>query len=295
MKLGYITINRSIGCIANHDFRLASYSEEKLVVTVQMNLDCLFRILKFNGENDIFFFRMSSQTVPFASHPICKFNWKTHFSSQFKEIGEFIKENDIRISMHPGQFVVLNSPKKEVVEKSIADLIYHSKVLDAMGLDYTAKIQIHIGGVYNNREQATDRFCETFKSLKQSIKKRLVIENDEKSYPLKDCLEINLKLGIPVVLDTLHHECNNNNESLREAILKAKETWMDIDELLMVDYSTQEKGEKDGRHAESIDLELFKIFLRDSKDIDFDIMLELKDKEKSALKAVKLLKELAII
>ncbi|MFX0139461.1 MAG: UV DNA damage repair endonuclease UvsE [Candidatus Hodarchaeota archaeon] len=295
MKLGYVTINRSIGCTANSNFRLASYSEEKLKNTVHSNLDCLLKILKFNIKHDIFFFRISSNTVPFASHPICKFNWADYFKSQFKEIGEFIKENDIRISMHPDQFIVINSLRKAVVDKSIKDLIYHSNVLDTMGLDNTAKIQIHVGGVYNNKKEAVDRFCEIYKSLNQSIKNRLVIENDEKSYSLKDCLEINENLGIPVVFDTLHHEYNNNQESQREAILKAKETWEDEDGLLMIDYSTQEVGEKKGKHTTSIDLTAFKKFLQDLKGVNFDIMLEIKDKEKSALKAVKLIKELAYI
>ncbi len=295
MKLGYVTINRGIGCTANSNFRLASYSEEKLKNTVKNNLDCLFKILKFNVKNDIFFFRISSNTVPFASHPICKFNWVDHFRGQFQEIGEFIKEHDIRISMHPDQFIVINSLKKAVVDKSIKDLIYHANVLDTMGLDNTAKIQIHVGGVYNNKKEAVDRFCRVYKTLDKSIKKRLVIENDERSYNIKDCLDINKILGIPIIFDTLHHQYNNNKESQREAILRAKETWKDQDGLLMIDYSSQEIGEKKGKHITSIDLNLFKKFLKDIIGIDLDIMLEIKDKEKSALKAVKLLKELAYI
>lgn len=295
MKLGYVTINRSIGCTANSNFRLASYSEEKLKNTVKNNLDCLLKILKFNIKNDIFFFRISSNTVPFASHPICKFNWVDHFKNQFREIGKFIKEHDIRISMHPDQFIVINSLKPAVVDKSIKDLVYHANVLDAMGLDNTAKIQIHVGGVYGNKKEAIDRFYRVYKSLKQSIKNRLVIENDDRSYSLKDCLEINKRIGIPIIFDTLHHEIKNNHEPQRESILKAKETWKHEDGLLMIDYSTQEIGEKRGKHTTSIELNAFKKFLIDIKGIDLDIMLEIKDKEKSALKAVSVLKELSYI
>ncbi|MGB5924349.1 MAG: UV DNA damage repair endonuclease UvsE, partial [Syntrophobacteria bacterium] len=124
MKIGYPCINRGIGCTANSTFRLASYSEERLIQKVENNLDCLFQILQYNVQNGFYFFRISSDLVPFASHPVCTFDWASHFRGQFRKVGEFIRKHDIRISMHPDQFVVINSLKDDVVERSVWELEY---------------------------------------------------------------------------------------------------------------------------------------------------------------------------
>ncbi|MBD3228292.1 MAG: UV DNA damage repair endonuclease UvsE [Candidatus Lokiarchaeota archaeon] len=290
MKIGYPCINRSIDCTSNSTFRLKNYSQQRLIETVSKNLDCLSKILDFNLKNNLLFFRIGSNIVPFASHPVCKFDWITYFEKEFEKIGSFIKRNDFRISMHPDQFIVINSTKKDVRKRSIKELYYHSQVLDAMKLDKTAKIQIHVGGVYGNKPESIKRFIKVHKSLVEPIKRRLVIENDEKSYNLKDCLKISSELRIPCVFDTLHHECLNNNESFRDAILLVKNTWDISDGIPMIDYSSQEPGERLGKHAETINITQFERFLNNTEDIDFDIILEIKDKERSALKAVKLLK-----
>lgn len=295
MKVGYPCISRSIGCTANSNFKLASYSEERLIKTVKNNLEGLAKILRYNVENDLLFFRISSDLLPFASHPVCKFDWMNHYKLQFKEIGEYIKKKDIRISMHPDQFILINSIKEKVVQRSIKELDYHYKVLNAMGLDITSKIQIHVEGVYGDKPKAIEKFVERYESLSESIKKRLVIENDDRLFSLKDCLYINQLTGIPVVFDSFHHECLNSEESVRDAIMKAQTAWKDKDGSLMVDYSSQKEGERRGKHATTIDLSLFKKFIDETKGLEFDIMLEIKDKEKSALKAIKLLKEMKIL
>ena len=286
MKIGYPCINRSIGCTANSTFRLASYSDERMKTTIENNFNCLRKILKYNQEKGLYFFRISSDIIPFASHPVCTFDWERHFHKELSEAGDFIIQNKMRISMHPDQFVLLNSPHEDVVARSIQELDYHCRVMDSMGLDSTAKIQIHVGGVYKAKPQAIERFIKRYKTLSSSLKKRLVIENDDRLYSLRDCLKIHAGIGLPVLFDTLHHECLNHGESKREAIETALRTWKTEDGLLMVDYSSQEKGAKKGKHAESIDRNNFKDFLRQTQGLDFDIMLEIKDKEKSAAQAI---------
>ncbi len=288
MRLGYPCINRSIGCTANSTFRLASYSKENLLIKVKNNLNCLAKILEYNVKNNLLFFRISSDLVPFASHPICKVDWAKHFAKEFKQIGTYIKKYKIRISMHPDQFVLINSPRRIIVQRSIKELEYHCKVLDKMGLDSTAKVQIHVGGVYGDRVKAIDRFIAEYELLPVSIKKRLVIENDHISYSLKDCISINQRIGIPVLFDIFHHQCLNNGESVLEALRLAKKTWQKKDGLVMIDYSSQKPNSKKGTHAEHINLKHFKQFIKKTKGIDFDIMLEIKDKEKSALKAIQI-------
>ncbi len=290
MKIGYPCINRSIGCTANSTFRLANYSETNLLEKVSNNLDCLIKILKYNLDNNLLFFRISSDLIPFASHQICKFNWQDYFKERFREIGDFIIENEIRISMHPDQFVLINSNKEDVIKRSIEDLKWHCKVLDLMRLNKTAKVQIHVGGVYGDKNSAIEKFIDSYTKLPHFIKKRLVIENDDKSYSLKDCLSVSKKTGAPVVFDSFHHSCLNNGESASEAIKLVKNTWKKQDGIPMTDYSSQAPNERAGKHAPHIDIENFSKYIRETRESDFDIMLEIKDKEKSALKAIALIK-----
>ena len=290
MKIGYACINTSIQRHHKSTFRLASYSEMRLIQTVRDNLAHLEKILKFNVENRLLFFRISSDLVPFASHPICKFNWIDNFKSEFKQLGEYIKANNIRISMHPDQFVILNSSNDKVTDNSINELKYHCNIIDAMDLDQTAKVQIHVGGVYGDKPRAIKKFIECYSTLSEAIKKRIAIENDDHLFNLKDCLEIHQQTGIPIIFDNFHHECfNYSKESIIQAIKKASLTWKVKDGLPMLDYSIQSKGERKGKHAATLDPLLFCNFIMETQRLDFDVMLEIKDKEKSALAALKLL------
>ena len=311
MKIGYPCINTSVPRNTTSTFRLASYSESRMIQTIKDNLIHLNQILEYNVKNDLLFFRISSDLIPFASHPICKFAWHKFFQYELQQIGDYIKKYDIRISMHPDQFVVLNSPNEKTVQNSIHELKYHCKLLDAMCLDETAKVQIHVGGVYGNKSKAMDRFIKKYNNNTQlidhAIKKRLVIENDDHLYNLKDCICISQQTGIPVVFDRFHHECfgSNNNNNKRELqtedstlpniVQKAFITWkINKDGLPMVDYSSQDMGTindhnkmmaRRGKHTLTIDPMSFEKFLKETESLDFDIMLEIKDKEKSALKA----------
>ncbi|MEO0091455.1 MAG: UV DNA damage repair endonuclease UvsE [candidate division WOR-3 bacterium] len=285
MRIGYPCINRSIGCTANTTFCLASYSEKNLIEKVSNNLNCLEQILKYNVEHNLLFFRISSDLVPFASHPICTFRWQKYFQSRFSEIGKLVKRHKMRISMHPDQFVLINSPNPDVVNRSIKELIYHCEVLDLLELNSTAKVQIHIGGVYGDKTSSIRRFISKYQELPSLIKNRLVIENDHISYSLHDCLLIHKEIGIPVLFDSFHHECLHNHETMKQAMLLASKTWHKKDGILMVDYSSQKPNSAQGNHAEHINIRHFKNFIHRTKDIKFDLMLEIKDKEKSALKA----------
>jgi UV DNA damage endonuclease len=291
VKIGYPCINRSIGCTANRTFRLASYSGERLAETVSRNLACLRRILAFNREHGILFFRITSDLVPFASHPVMDFNWQDRFREEFREIGREIRESGTRISMHPDQFILINAPDQGIVGRSIAELRYHAEVLDLMGLDTTAKIQLHVGGVYGDRPGSIRRFVDNAAGLPEPVLRRLVIENDDLRYPLADCLGIHGETGLPVLFDAFHHELNNRGEPLGRALGFATETWGRPDGTPMVDYSSQEEGKRRGTHASTLDPRLFTGFLRDSLPHDMDIMLEIKDKERSALAALGIARE----
>ena len=289
MKIGYPCINRSIGCSSNKKFRLVNFTEEKFNETVTNNLNCLNKIIDYNVEHKMLFLRISSETIPFASHEICNLDWKKRFKNELENIGMKLKEKKFRVSMHPGQFTLLNSPNKKIVEKSLAELEYHADFLNAMGLDNTAKIQIHVGGVYGDKDSAIKRFICTFGIASNKIKSRLAIENDDYHYSVKDCLRINKETKIPIILDNLHLECLNDGEELIEAYDMIKTTWSEEDGIPMLDYSSQEKDARIGKHTEHLDPDHFKKFIDIMHNQEFDLMFEIKDKERSVLEAQRII------
>jgi UV DNA damage endonuclease len=286
MRIGYPCINRSIGCTASRTFRLASYTEERMRDTVQENLSCLEKILAYNVRHGMLFFRITSDLVPFASHPVCTFPWQDEFAGVFEKTGEYIRQHGFRISLHPDQFVLLNAPDKGVLQRSIADLGYQVQLLDLMGLDRSAKVQVHVGGVYGDKPAAIDRFVKQYDLLDTTIRDRLVIENDERLYTLNDCLAIHERTGIPVIADTFHHSLYNTGEQFTALLDTVRKTWKTHDGIPMIDYSSQEPGKRAGAHAMHIVAEDFRQFLKETLPADFDLMLEIKDKEKSALAAL---------
>lgn len=289
MKIGYPCINRSLACSSARTFRLCSYSERRLKETVKSNLECLLKILHFNVENKIFFFRITSDLIPFASHPINTFDWQEHFRKEFELIGEFISNNKMRISMHPDQFTLINSLKNEIFERSKMELKYHAEVLDLMNLDTSAKVQIHVGGAYGDKERSIERFIARFYELEETIRRRIVVENDDRLYDLGNCLKINRKTQIPVLFDVFHHKLYNTTPLNKDYFELLSETWvLDRDGLQMVDYSSRKPNGLATQHSETIDLEDFSLFLKNTEPYDFDIMLEIKDKEKSAIAAIRL-------
>jgi UV DNA damage endonuclease len=287
MKIGYPCMNRRIGCSSAKTFRLSSYSEHRLITTVGSNLACLLRILRFNVEHGIRFFRITSDLVPFASHPACAFAWQEHFGDSFKEIGRYIQHHGIRISMHPDQFTLVNALDERIFCQSVKELSYHAEVLDLLCLDASAKIQVHVGGVYGDKDASLMRFAGRYAKLDGLIRRRLVVENDERLYGLADCLRLHDETGIPVLFDVFHHAIFNRGETIPEAIDRASRTWKETDGLPLVDFSLQKPGARAGQHAQTIDVKAFLEFLEESRPFDLDIMLEIKDKEKSVIKAVR--------
>ena len=286
MRIGYPCINRSTGCTPSTTFRLASYSEERIRHTIEANIACLRKILGYNTVHGLLFLRITSDLIPFASHPVCRFPWQEHFISAFETLGDYIRDHQFRISFHPDQFVLINSPNAGVVDRSIRELVYHVELLELMGLDASSKIQIHIGGIYGDKGASTERFVSIYTRLDERIRRHLVIENDDHLYSTPDCLAISRITGIPVVFDVFHHSLNNNGDLLEDILDPIAKTWRRNDGAPMVDYSSQQPGKRTGSHAEHIDAADFERFLPDIQVIDPDIMLEIKDKEKSALIAL---------
>ncbi len=245
-------------------------------------------MLKFNAKHEIFFFRITSDLIPFASHPVNTFDWRDYFGPKLEEIGDFVRKHKMRISMHPDQFTLINSVDRNIFKRSCMELAYHSSIFDLMKLDASAKIQIHLGGVYGNRNKSMRRFVNRYYELDNDIRRRLVVENDDRLYNLHDCIGISGRTELPVVFDVFHHRINGKGETAKEALQLSSKTWRrKPDGVPMIDYSSQKIDGSIRQHTESINLRDFKDFLQETFPLDFDIMLEIKDKERSAIKAVR--------
>ncbi len=294
MAIGYACIQLGKVNTKLSTIYVKNFDQEKFEKIVENNLNALESILKYNIKNNIKLFRISSDIIPLSTHPINNVCWQEIFKDKLFEIGKLIKNNDIRVTMHPGQYTVLNSPNEEVVKKAIEDLSFHNEFLDSLNCDYSSKMVLHIGGVYSDKKSAIERFITNFEKLDNNIKNRLIIENDDKSYNIDDVLYISSKINIPVVFDNLHHRLNppkNNSLNQYELIEKCNLTWKDIDGKQKIHYSQSANNFKNGAHSQYIKANDFLDFYNNLINKDIDIMLEVKDKNLSALKCNLLTKE----
>ncbi|SHI45278.1 UV-damage endonuclease [Clostridium cavendishii DSM 21758] len=293
MKIGYACIPITIPYRTNRKLFLKDYSEEKLIEILKYNLEDLKYILMDNLKNNIYMFRISSDIVPLGSHEINTFDWSNYFKNELREIGNYAKNNNIRLSMHPGQYTVINSPDPNIVSKSIRDIEYHCLFLDSLDVDYSNKIVLHIGGVYGDKNASIKRFINSFDSLSTSAQKRLIIENDEKNFSLDEVFYISKTLNIPMVYDNLHNDCyGDNNYSFYDIYSKVITTWKECDGQMKVHYSQQALDKKMGSHSNTIFIKDFLRYYNEIKEFNADIMLEVKDKDISAIKCINVLEEL---
>lgn len=287
MNIGYACLTKGVPGANYKTCRKSNATEENLKALIGHNLTVLERMIDYNHQEGIRLFRISSDIIPFGSDFVVNhLNWPELFEPLFKSIGEKIKRYGIRVSMHPGQYTVLNSPRSEVVERAIDDLTYHTLFLDSLGAGPENKIILHIGGVYGDKASAIDRFGDIYEQLDERVKDRLIIENDDRSYTIEDVLSISSRTGAPVVYDNLHHRLNNAGALHSDSywISKAKTTWKDRDGRPKVHYSQQQLNGREGAHSQFIRIDEFMSYYGDVGPCDVDIMLEVKDKNLSAVK-----------
>ena len=288
MRIGYACLAIGVPNTKQRNCLLKNASEEKLAELIHYNLSALENIIDYNIKNGIKLFRISSNLIPFASSSVNRIMWWELFENELKTIGQKIKDSGMRVSMHPGQYTVLNSNDEGVLGRAIQDLNYHTQVLNGLGLDRKHKIVLHIGGVYHDKKAAVDRFIINYHKLNDSVKERLVIENDDKSYNICDVSEIGESLNIPVVFDNLHNEVNPSSQIRTDIswINECRHTWKEKDGFQKIHYSQQAGQKKQGSHSNTIKIYEFLSFYESLGRNDLDIMLEVKDKNLSAIKCL---------
>ena len=191
------------------------------------NADALLQALTFCADNGIGAFRINSQILPVKTHPEAGYQLSDlpdgdRIRERFEQCGRFSRENDIRTSFHPDQFLVLSSPSADVVRRSIADLEYHAQVAEWVGADV---INVHGGGAYGDKTAALGRLVETIDSLPEAIRAKLTLENDDRVYTPEDLLPICRKTGVPLVYDVHHHRCLPDGNGVAETTAAAIATW----------------------------------------------------------------------
>lgn len=285
LRLGYACINTTLPSSAR-TVRLGNATPERLRELIAVNLDALETILRWNEAHGIQVFRLTSNLIPFASHPVNTLAWWDEFAARFDELARLVAHSEARLSTHPGQYTVLSSRNHAVVAAAVAELEYHDRLLTALGADRSHKIVLHAGSGADGAAAVDERFAAGFDRLSEGARGRLVLENDERR-PLADVLELAATLGVPVVYDDFHHRLAPSLDHLdtRGAVLAAGSTWRAEDGRQEVHFSTQEPGKRPGAHAQTIDVEALRRFVGAVGDLPLDCVLEVKDKEQSVLRA----------
>src|SRR3954452_18700352 len=198
-----------------------------------VSLEHLRAIWSYLADHDIGMYRITASLAPYATHP--EIGLQPHFQNQVEDcaeqlgaLGRAAAEQGLRLSTHPGQYIVLNSEDPDVQAGAIRDLALQAGIFDAMGLPAESVIVLHVGGTGGGRDAALDRFEAGFARLGEAARRRLVIENDDRTFALGDVLGLSRRIGRPVVWDILHHHCNDPERiGDREALELALGTWPD--------------------------------------------------------------------
>ena len=294
IRLGYVALPVTINITASKTLTLTNYKklgvkrgEEKRTKLFEENLDNFLEILKYNKENNIHFYRMTSHLVPLLTYPNSYDNILKKHKAKLEEIGDFIEENNMRVDMHPDQYLVLNSMNSSVVESTILSLKYYDFLMKSLNLN--TNIILHIGSSQEGKNKAMKRFEDNFNKLSKSIKNKIAIENDDKVFNIRNTLSLAKKLKIPMVLDYHHFLVNRNNERIEDFIIDIFSTWKTTPKI----HFSSPKNKKEKRsHHDYIDSSIFIDFVEKIKfsDIDFDVMIEAKQKDEALFRLVRELK-----
>ena len=289
MSIGYACHTLAVSGAEMKKCLLRNADEATLRGLIEWNLSALERMVDYNLQNGIRLYRISSDLIPFASSPVNRIPWALDYAERLAAIGRKILLGGIRVSMHPGQYTVLNSPDPTVAENAVRELVYHTQLLDALGIPASHRIILHIGGAYGDKPAALARFRECFAALPQPVRARLTVENDDRIFTAQDALTTWRENSIPVVFDNLHHFLHPSSPPERDDaawIRLCAETWGPADGRQKIHYSQPDPDKKPGAHSASIQLDGFLPFYRSLPDPLPDIMLEVKDKNLSALKCI---------
>ena len=202
--------------------RLARLAELRLLTA-----DALLSALAYCADHGIGAFRVNSRILPMKTHPtagyaITELPGSSTVIARYRECGAFAREHGLRLSFHPDQFVVLNSPNPRTLENSLSELDYQAGVAEWIGAD---TLNIHGGGAYGDKTASLRALRTNIEGLPERVRSRLTLENDDKIYTPNDLLPVCSATGVPLVYDAHHHRCCPDGSTVEAATEAARQTW----------------------------------------------------------------------
>lgn len=250
------------------------------------NLHNTLRLLRHNRAHDIRMYRFSSKLIPlFGHHELLDWRPIVKLTPALREIGQYVQLHDMRVSFHPDHFTVLSTNREQVLKTSIADIERHVQLLEAMGLDESAKCNIHVGGTYGDKEAAGRRFIQQFLTVPEKVRRRITLENDDKTFNTAETLAICEEVRVPMVLDIHHDQVNASANTASELWPRILNTWNSESgspPLPPKIHASSPKNEKQSRsHADYVNPDRLISFLRSIASMTpaIDVMLEAKMKD----------------
>ena len=273
---------------------------------LRVSIEYLRLIFTYLRKHSISMYRMASDIAPYATHPDLRrfHNQVEECSEDLCDLGRLAREQHLRLSFHPSQYIVLNSPNPNIRAKSVWDLQSQADILDRMELGPEAVMVIHAGGAYGDLQAGIHRWVETWHTLSEPIRRRLVLENDDIRYSAASVWAIHERTGVPLVFDLQHFCClNPEGLSLRHTLAKFLATWPNgVRPKLHFSSPRTEmrevirKDRKTGKnktvllppiwtgHSDFINPFEFNNFVCQMSDLEFDVMLEAKAKDLALLR-----------
>lgn len=232
---------------------------QKLSALCLGNAEALQSALRYCASNRIGAFRIGSTLLPVKTHPdvgydLAELPQASSIKAVLKDCKAFAAERDIRTSFHPDQFVVLNSPRPDVVERSLEDLVSHAELAELVGADV---INIHGGGAFGDKPTALEALTRKIEKLPDCIRERLTLENDDRVYTPTDLLPVCRATAVPLVYDVHHHRCLPDGLSVAAATEAALKTWNREPLFHLSSPLNGWSGPQPERHHDDIDLRDF--------------------------------------
>lgn len=236
-------------------------------------------------------FRIGSDVLPVRTHPKVRYDVRrlpdgAAIVAAFRACGRLARRASIRLLFHPNQFIVLSSSNPEITRRSVADLVAQAEIAQWLGADV---INIHAGGGYGDKAAALSRVARNIRRLPVAVRKRLTLENDERTYSPADLLPFCEAHGIPMVYDVHHHRCRPDGLSIAEATRRAMATWNREPVLHISSPRDGWRGPKPSRHHDFIAISDFPACWRH---LDATVEVEAKAKELAILRLLRLLRAL---